>query len=108
MRTIVEREPEWDAAEVAKIQAYLEYESRICACGLHETVADTDPDLDMPMRKCPVCAALARNDRVIQQADEAERRALGKRAEDPMTQLPSDGRHFSLVPRSVTDDLDAR
>lgn len=105
MRTVVTREPEWDAAEVAKIQAYLEYETRICACGLHETVADTDPDLDMPMRKCPVCAALARNDRVIQQSDETVRRELGKRVEDPLTPLPSDGRHFSLVPRSVAGEV---
>lgn len=99
------REAEWDAAEVAKMQAFAEYEAGICSCGLHQSVADTDPDLDMSERKCPVCAALARNERAIQHADESVKRQLGKRLEDPLTALPSDGRHFSLVPRSVAREV---
>lgn len=60
----------------------------------------------MPARVCPVCAALARNWRAIHHADQEEMRALGKKAEDPLTPLPGDGRHFSLVPASVAEDVD--
>lgn len=55
----------------------------------------------MPARVCPVCAGLARNWRTIHRADQEEMRALGKKAEDPLTPLPGDGRHFSLVPASA-------
>src|SRR3546814_20181393 len=61
VRTVVTREPEWDHAEVAKMPAFAEYEAGLCACGLHKSIADTDPDLDMPERNCPVCAGLARS-----------------------------------------------
>lgn len=105
MRTVVTREPEWDHAEVAKLQAFAEYEAGLCACGLHQSIADTDPDLDMPERKCPVCAGLARNWRAIHHADEEATRALGERAKDPLTPLPGDGRHFTLAMRSVAGEV---
>lgn len=84
------------------MQAFIEYQAGICACGLHQSVADTDPDLDMAARVCPVCAGLARNLRAIHAEDDQLVRSLGKAADVPLTPLPSDGRHFTLV-ESVTD-----
>lgn len=76
--------------------ALAEYEAGMCDCGMHKSIADTDPDLEMPARVCPVCSALAKNFRVIADSDE---KALKERYGDkvpPEAARPEDGRHFAL------------
>lgn len=77
--------------------ALVEYEAHICECGLHESVADEDPDLEMPARFCPVCAGIAKNMRIVSAQDEKTVKALGKEP-DPAADRPDDGRHFRLRP----------
>ena len=96
VRTVVTRESEWDDVERAKMQGLADYEAHICDCGLPESVADEDPDLDLHFRVCPVCAGVAKALRVQAAAD---REVVGK---DPAPEVvrPDDGRHISLEPKS--------
>lgn len=94
--TLVTREPEWDDMERAKVQALADYEAGMCDCGLHRSVADTDPDMEMAERICPSCAALAKNRRIIAAADEKATKAVTGKALPPEETLPTDGRHLSL------------
>lgn len=95
LRTVVTREPEWDDYEREKLAALVQYEAEICACGLHESVADEDPDLELTPRRCPVCAGLEQTMRTINEQDETAVAALGK-SPAPEVERPSDGRTFSL------------
>lgn len=75
-----------------------EYESHLCDCGLPESVADEDPDLDMVERVCPVCAGLAVNFRAIHAADAKASGGPGKEP-DPAEPRPEDGRRFKIIPK---------
>ena len=90
------------------MQGLAQYESEICECGLHVSVADEDPDLEMTLRRCPVCADLAKNWRQINARDAEEIEALGK-TPAPDALLPTDGRFIGLrpkVPRELARLLD--
>lgn len=82
------------------------YEAHLCACGLPESVADMDPDLDMVERICPVCAGLAVNHRIIHAADKEVARSLGQNP-DPKAPRPEDGRRFKVVPKPPSETPDA-
>ena len=96
LRTVVTRESEWDDQERAKMLALAEHEASMCACGFPARYADTDPDLAWVERTCPVCAAVARNHRIVAAADEDATEKLGKKP-DPEVRRPADGRHTSLA-----------
>jgi hypothetical protein len=98
----VTREPEWDDDERAKLLALAQYESEICDCGFHTTVADSDPALAMKVRVCPVCAGLAQNFRVIRAQDDAAEKQLGQNP-PPERERPEDGRHIQLIPKTRED-----
>lgn len=104
VRTVVTRETEWDDVEREKAQALVEYEAEICDCGLHRSIADTDPDMDMTERTCPSCAALARNRRIMVSNDAKAVELLGPKPL-PEAARPDDGRHLKLVmsPSPTTD-----
>lgn len=77
--------------------ALTEYENQLCECGLHESVADEDPDLEFVFRKCPVCASRDKQLRVLKARDDAEvREVYGEKAPPPEAELPDDGRHIGL------------
>lgn len=80
------------------MEGLAQYESEICECGLHKSVADEDPDLEMTLRRCPVCAGLAQAGREIATQDEKAVDALGK-SPAPEVALPQDGRSFGLRPK---------
>lgn len=86
-------ESEWDDSERAKMEALAIYDSRVCACGFHESTADEDPDLDLDFRVCPVCAGTAQLMRIQHAADN---KAKGERP-DPSQPWPEDGRHVRLT-----------
>lgn len=96
--TVVQREVEWDDVEREKMEGLVQYESEICSCGLHKSVADEDPDLEMTERRCPVCAGLAQTMRQIGAQDEKATEALGK-SPAPELRRPEDGRFFGLRPK---------
>ena len=98
VRTVVTREPEWDDVERAKMLALATYEATLCACGLPESVADEDPDLEMVERVCPVCAGLAKNYRIIHAEDAKAIEGLGK-SPAPDATRPEDGRRFTFRPK---------
>lgn len=103
VRTVVSREAEWDDMERAKMLALADYEADLCACGFPKDVADTDPDLQLKYRTCPVCAGLAQAARQQQASDEEATRSLGKEPA-PGAARPADGRHFAgLEPLTVED-----
>lgn len=95
MRTLVEREVEWDDVERAKMQGLAIYESKVCACGLHESIAQTDPDLELELPVCPVCAGLAQQKRVVAADDAKVLRTLGQEP-SPEIPRPGDGRTMRL------------
>lgn len=82
--------------------ALAEYEASLCACGLPESVADEDPDLDMVERICPVCAGMAKNYRIIHAADSEAVKGLGQKP-PPEADRPEDGRRFSFRPKPPPD-----
>lgn len=102
VRTVVTRESEWDDSERDKMQGLAEYESEICACGFHRSVADQDPDMEITRRRCPLCAGLAQSMRQIAAADEKAVAALGKDPA-PEAERPDDGRIFGLRPKVPAD-----
>lgn len=92
VRTVVTREVEWDDEERAKMFGLEMYESQVCACGLHESLAQTDPDIEILLPVCPVCAGFERQMRVLRASD-------AKKVGDnpaPETPLPGDGRTTQL------------
>lgn len=72
--------------------ALADYEAGVCDCGMHKSIADTDPAMEMAERICPVCSGLARNLRVIADLDG---KSVDAKA-PPEAARPSDGRHLSL------------
>ena len=89
------REPEWDDMERAKMLALADYEADLCDCGFPSAVADTDPDLRVKYRECPVCAGLARAVRIQNDADtKLVRQVYGPKGAGPADELPSDGRRI--------------
>jgi len=99
---VVTREPEWDDLERDKMLALDEYELGICECGFHRSVADEDPDLEITVRHCPVCAGLAQRHRQIQAEDEKAVKALGE-SPAPEAERPDDGRLLGLRPKLPPD-----
>lgn len=89
------REPEWDDMERAKMHALADYESSLCDCGFPEDVADTDPDLQLKYRQCPVCSGLARAARIQADADaKLTQQVYGQKGPQPGDELPADGRRL--------------
>lgn len=89
------REPEWDDQQRANMLALADYEADLCDCGFPTAVADTDPDLQVKYRDCPVCKGLAIVGRI--QADEDKKlvtRVYGNRGPQPGDELPADGRRM--------------
>jgi len=72
-----------------------DYEAHLCACGLPESIADEDPDLEITHRVCPVCAGLAKAGRIQGEADRNALAALGKEP-PPDAARPDDGRRLGL------------
>lgn len=103
-RVVVTREPEWDDQQRANMLALADYEADLCECGFPSAVADTDPDLQIKYRECPVCSGLARAVRV---QDEADKRLVsqvyGQRGPQPADELPADGRRMVGL-EAKTDD----
>lgn len=95
VRTVVTRESEWDDTERAKMEGLALYESQICACGLHESIAKTDPDMEIGLPVCPVCAGLAQQMRVLAAGDELAIKGLGDKPK-PESKRPADGRGLRL------------
>lgn len=95
VRTVVTRDPEWDDLEREKMQALAQYESGVCECGLHESVAAEDPDLELVPRYCPTCAGIATAMRVVHANDDVAIKELGENPA-PDAPRPDDGRHFGL------------
>lgn len=89
------REPEWDDVEREKMFDLAEYEEKVCKCGFHESIADQDPDLEMDLRVCPICAGVAKGVRILDAEDDKQVKALG-RDPAPDASLPDDGRHIRL------------
>lgn len=77
------------------------YEATLCACGFPPEVADTDPDLQVKYRHCPVCAGLAKVARLQHAEDEKVTKKLGEKP-PPDADLPGDGRRLiGLEPRTT-------
>lgn len=95
------RDPEWDDFEREKMLALAEFEAGICDCNLHRSVADADPDLNLLLPVCPVCADLARSLRVIAAEDDAAVKQLGEKP-PPDARRPDDGRRVALAPVAPT------
>jgi len=106
VRTIVTRETEWDDLERAKFEGLSIYESRLCECGLHESVAQSDPDMEIELPICPVCAGLQKQLRILGDKDDRALKALGENPPSSAA-LPSDGRRIYLRPKVSSDDSDA-
>ena len=75
------------------MQALVDYEAHLCACGLPESVADEDPDLELQYRVCPVCAGLAKAGRLQHEQDAEALRLLGDKP-PPDADRPEDGRRI--------------
>lgn len=90
------REPEWDDVERANLLALADYEADLCQCGLPTALADTDPELRVKYRECPVCAGLAKVTRIQADADaKLVKQVYGPKGAAPEDELPQDGRHFA-------------
>jgi len=92
----VTRESEWDDVERDKMLALAEYDNGMCDCGMHKSVADTDPDLEMTERICPVCSGIARNLRVIADRDAKTLKECYGDKVPPDAPRPEDGRVLGI------------
>lgn len=94
--TVVTREAEWSDVERGKMLDLAEYEAgiHVDGCGYHSTVAnDRGNYFTVESETCPLCAQLARKQRIQQAAEtEAEKKA------QPSTPRPGDGRRTYLRP----------
>lgn len=102
VRTIVHREPEWSDFERDKMLALAEYEAGICGCGMHKSIADTDPEMEMAERICPVCANLAKNGRIINDRDTTALKQVYGNEVPADAERPDDGRYLSLKMTAAT------
>lgn len=98
------REPEWDDHERDKLLAWSLYQSQLCDCGLHQSIADEDPDVEMVPRVCPVCAGIEVQKRIVAAADERETEAHGADGPPPGALRDSDGRTHTLRFKGATAD----
>lgn len=88
----VTREPEWDDYERDKMLALELYESEVCECGFHKSIAhDPDQWFDLESVTCPLCADIAARMRSIAKSDQAEDDAL---KEKPGKKRTADGRRW--------------
>lgn len=100
---MVHREPEWTDDERDKMLDLAAYEAEVHeTCGLHDSVAKTDPDLQVVTDVCPICAGIELNMRVIGETDRQIRKGMGDPppAHEPD---PADGRRISLRANVPTD-----
>lgn len=77
------------------MQGLAMYESELCECGLHQSVADADPDMEISLPVCPVCAGLAQQMRVLNAEDDRALSAQGDKPR-PGAKRASDGRRVQL------------
>lgn len=81
--------------ERAKMQGLAIYESQLCECGVHESIAQTDPDMEIDLPVCPVCAGLAQQMRVLNANDATASKSVGAELK-PSAPRPADGRRVRL------------
>jgi len=91
--SVVEREPLWLSADRVALEALRIYESKVCRCGFHQSIAH-NPDLSARIQEdfCPICAAMDKWERVQRKNDERAEQMLGKSA-PVLAPRPADGRH---------------
>lgn len=95
VRTVVTREAEWDDVQRANMLALADYEADLCDCGFPSHLADTDPDLRIKYRECPVCSGLSKAMRVQAAADASLlKQVYGNKGPQPGDELPTDGRRL--------------
>jgi hypothetical protein len=76
--TIVTREAEWDDRQRARMEALSIYESGVCECGFHESLATDKANVfTFETRSCPVCRGTAKFARIQGHADEQSDKSLG-------------------------------
>lgn len=76
--------------------ALARYESQVHdGCGLHDSVARTNPETSLEFDTCPMCASLAKALRQLAAEDDKRIAALGKKPA-PDADYPADGRRISL------------
>lgn len=86
--TIIVRESRIDDIDRAELLALARFESEVCQCGYHPLLAEDKANNFTPeTHVCPVCAAQAVWNRVLQ----AEEKSVPPDA-SPMSSRPSDGR----------------
>jgi hypothetical protein len=97
--TVVERESRIDDADRVELLALAEHDAQICRCGFHPLIAMDDSNTFTPeTRTCPVCAAQAVWNRVLDEDDKVPHDAPAR------TPRPSDGRESymrMLTPQQV-------
>jgi hypothetical protein len=96
----VTREPEWDDLQRTRMLALAEYHAGVHeGCGLHQSIADEDPDFSIEDHVCPVCAGIAPwlRERTAQELEDEKDLEPGERRK-------SDGRTplIRLGPRRTT------
>ena len=97
--TIVTREPEWDDLTRTRHLALAEYDAGVHdVCGLHESIASTDPRWLLETRTCPVCADM---EAALRARDEIEREEEKDYPESE--RRLSDGRTTSLRLRTPVE-----
>lgn len=86
--TVVERESRIDDADRVELLALMQHDAEVGPCGYHPVIA-TDPEnvFTPETQKCPVCAAMAVWERVLNEQDTVPHDAPAKQPR------PSDGRH---------------
>lgn len=86
------REPEWSGEQRDRLLALRAHDARVCECGIHEDVTGDPANLlTIDSRVCPICKALAVDQRVRDAADEKAMKAHGENP-PPSAPRPSDGR----------------
>ncbi|WP_332642933.1 hypothetical protein, partial [Aeromicrobium sp.] len=71
-------------------------DANICECGMHKSIADTDPDMEMVRRRCPACVNLAKGLRIIHAEDERTLKELGGDKIPAEKMRPEDGRYLAM------------
>ncbi|GEB17242.1 hypothetical protein GUY44_18875 [Pimelobacter simplex] len=75
------------------------YEAGVCSgCGYHVSLtSDLDNHFAIEVDHCPVCAGVAKNDRIQHAADKKALKAMGDEDKIPSTRKrPGDGRRVSV------------
>lgn len=88
----VVREPEWDDYERDKMLALDLFESELCECGFHKSLAhDPNQWFDLESVTCPLCADIAARMRATAEADRKEDEAF---KDQPSKKRRADGRRW--------------